>query len=82
MHSNSDTCFLSLQKNERWKEKQRKKSIESSLPNFDASPVEPIELGYIDTEELRKAREEGKKIVMDWKGDPMIINPGDNLPLF
>lgn len=42
----------------------------------------PSELPYIDTDELRKAREEGKNIVLDWKGDPMIINPGDNMPLF
>ena len=24
----------------------------------------------------------GRRIAIDWKGDPMIINPGDNMPLF
>ncbi len=24
----------------------------------------------------------GRRIARDWKGDPMIINPGDNMPLF
>jgi len=25
---------------------------------------------------------EGQRIATDWKGDPMIINPGDNMPMF
>ena len=55
---------------------------ESGLPGlgFDA-PID-MKLGYIDTEELKRARAEGKRIALDWKGDPMIINPGDNMPMF
>ena len=26
--------------------------------------------------------EDGKKVILDWKGDPMTINPGDKLPFF
>ena len=25
---------------------------------------------------------EGQRMATDWKGDPMIINPGDNMPMF
>lgn len=26
--------------------------------------------------------EDGKRVILDWKGDPMTINPGDKLPFF
>ena len=25
---------------------------------------------------------EGRRVILDWKGDPMTINPGDKLPFF
>ncbi len=26
--------------------------------------------------------DDGKRVILDWKGDPMTINPGDKLPFF
>jgi len=31
-------------------------------------------------EEEEDTADKGRKIVLDWKGDPMVINPGDKLP--
>lgn len=30
----------------------------------------------------QSADDSGKKVILDWKGDPMTINPGDKLPFF
>lgn len=68
-----------VQRNAQWKTRKAVEEIDYGLPKPEDYPTDLI---YTDTEELRKAREQGKKIVLDWKGDPMIINPGDNMPLF
>lgn len=34
-----------------------------------------------DVNESAEAAGEGR-VVLDWKGDPMLINPGDKLPFF
>ena len=31
---------------------------------------------------LPQEEEHGPDVILDWKGDPMIINPGDKLPFF
>ena len=46
----------------------------------DAStPPAPLEGGEAEKPDGMR---EGQRMATDWKGDPMIINPGDNMPMF
>lgn len=42
----------------------------------------PSELPLLGLKEDGTPDGSGRRIALDWKGDPMIINPGDNMPLF
>jgi len=38
--------------------------------------------GSTESQDAQSADEGEKHIILDWKGDPMTINPGDKLPFF
>jgi len=52
---------------------------ESEVISDTATPSEK-EAAAEEDGELPTRTPDGRRIVYDWKGDPMIINPGDNLP--
>ena len=37
--------------------------------------------GLVQAEPVGGADPDGRRMVLDWKGDPMYINPGDKLPM-
>lgn len=45
-------------------------------------PPIPDSVETLNSGVLSVNSEEDAKVILDWKGDPMKINPGDKLPFF
>lgn len=55
----------------------------SDVPSQTAdTPVETLDSGLVVPAQQDEEAEHGPGVRLDWKGDPMIINPGDNMPFF
>ena len=66
-----DTSDNDIGRDQSWT--KEKWQLLSSELDADSDPEDIVE-------EMRAKLKPGQKLGMDWKGDPMIINPGDNLP--
>jgi hypothetical protein len=74
-----------------WQNINRHLSLQANLDDYllkapkpkteDSSESPVLSTEKIDSEKPDGMRE-GQRMAVDWKGDPMIINPGDNMPMF
>ena len=55
--------------------------LQADIPDV---PMETLVSGLVIPVQETPVQDDpnGPRIVLDWKGDPMTINPGDNMPFF